>query len=92
MKWRVGWAEMSSGRRERVKESLRVFLLLSQVVRVASDEGLRGQWERNGGGMTCHRSTLLTKLYVLRYEVPTLPTYAYLPPLDMESIFVMAAS
>lgn len=77
-----------------MKESLRVFLLLSQVVRVASDEGLRGQWERNGGGMTCHRSTLLTKLYVLRYmyEVPTLPTYAYLPPLDMESIFVMAAS
>lgn len=75
-----------------MKESLRVFLLLSQVVRVASDEGLRGQWERNGGGMTCHRSTLLTKLYGLRYEVPTLPTYAYWPPLDMESIFVMAAS
>lgn len=78
-----------------MKESLRVFLLLSQVVRVASDEGLRGQWERNGGGMTCHRSTLLTKLYVLRYEVPTyltLGTYAYWPPLDMESIFVMAAS
>lgn len=76
-----------------MKESLRVFLLLSQVVRVASDEGLRGQWERNGGGMTCHRSTLLTKLYVLRYEVPTLPRYLrVLPPLDMESIFVMAAS
>lgn len=74
-----------------MKESLRVFLLLSQVVRVASDEGLRGQWERNGGGMTCHRSTLLTKLYVLR--IPTLPRYLrVLPPLDMESIFVMAAS
>lgn len=69
---------MSSGGRERVKESLRVFLLLSQVVRVASDEGLRGQGERNGGGMTCHRREGLpyrrSYMYSGRRYLPYLPT------------------